>query len=269
MCYSARFLRVFLPLALMTLLSGCIEIQMRLSIRHDGSALVELGYAVYRRFLLGDLVEIEKNELIPLAEAEVQPWLKRIAGSKLIDYSERDVDDSKYARVGGLRLYRLMFSIEDLNDLRFDHIRFAWYPWNDEQIFQFRVVKDLSVITPAETTADPLADAVLGERTLRLKVEFPARLRGGNAEQLAWGQAEWTFPVRTLYSSLHPTVVAWARTAPVVPRWQGYLAPFWYGFMGEDWRDPEGLPRGRTWEEPPPPPAALPAPAESTAPAAP
>jgi hypothetical protein len=248
---SFSTLRRWSALAMLPLLlAGCLEMTVRVSIREDGSALIEMAYAVYKRFLLGEFIEIERNELVPLSREDADAFVDRLPGAKLVEYSERDLEDQQFASIGGLRVYRFAFSIPDIEDVRFDHIRFAWYPWGDERIFQFRVEKDLSVITKEETTADPLADAAFGDRKFRLNVEFPARLRGSNAQTASWGKAEWEIPMRNLYSSLDSSVVAWARTSATGAGWTGQLMPFWYRFQSEDWRDPDSLPTDVGWEKP-------------------
>lgn len=233
------------------LLAGCLEMTVRVSIREDGSALFEMGYAVYKRFLLGEFMEIERNELLPLSRKDADAFVGRLAGARLVEYVEHDVDDERFASVGGLRMYRFAFSVPDVESVRFDHVRFAWYPWGDERIFQFRVEKDLSAITKEESTADPLADAAFGDRQFRLHVEFPVRLRGSNADVATWGKAEWAIPMRNLYSSLDTSVVAWARTSATGSAWTGHLWPWWYRFRGEDWRNPEELPADVGWTPPP------------------
>ncbi len=244
-------LRRWFALAMLPLLlAGCLEMNVRVSIREDGSALIEMAYAVYKRFLLGEFIEIERNELVPLSREDADRFVKRLSGARLIEYTEHDVEDPQFDPVGGLRVYRFSFSVPDIEDVRFDHIRLAWYPWGDERIFQFRVEKDLSVITKEETTADPLADAAFGDRKFRLNVEFPARLRGSNAKESAWGKAQWEIPMRNLYSSLDSTVVAWARTSATGSAFVGQLMPWWYRFQSEDWRDPDGLPADVGWERP-------------------
>lgn len=239
-------LRIILLALAVGALSGCVEVMMEMRLARDGSGTVDIVYAVYRNILDGDAIEIEKNDLLPLSREEAETWARRLPGVQLLSFSveEREIDRAIGGRaVGGLRVFKLVASFDGVESLRFDHIRFARYPWGDGQWFRMDIDKDVPPFGD-DGPVNEFADVILQGRMFRLTTHFPSRVIEANADAQTWSSATWTVPMRSIFSTPEQAIRLWAKTALLEGEaWKGRWYPWWYRWSGEGWRDPDALPR--------------------------
>lgn len=236
---KSRVISYFLPLLLFffpLVLSGCIETLIRISLRGDGGGNMEIYYGVHLEFMEKYII-VEKNAILPLTDTEITPWVKKFPGVSLINYQILDQVNPQHKRT---RIVHLYLVFEDLEAFRLNHLGFAFYPYKNEQIFQFYIHKKMSEDPTASTI---LIDSVTNPFKIRLEVDFPAKILKANATELGWSRAVWEIPLRAVFSGPQTDIVAWARTPRYPNQWfWGYLNPLWFWIQGEEWRSPRLLP---------------------------
>jgi hypothetical protein len=240
----SSFMRIFtrsffFPLSLLFFslsLSACIETLIRITLRPQGGGAMELHYGIHREFVEKYLI-VEKNTLLPITASEIGSWVKRFPGVSLLNYQIEDRSDPQHK---GIRLVHLYLIFDDIEAFRLNHVWFAYYPYKNEQIFQFFIHKHM----PEDPTASTiLIDTITNPFKIRLEVEFPAKILASNATELGWSRAVWEIPLRAVFSGPQTDIVAWARTPRFPSQWiAGWINPIRYWVLGEEWRFPQKLP---------------------------
>lgn len=233
-------------LALLGIVAGaCMEVQVHVRVQADGSATMRLSYVVAQKLVKGEYVTFDRNELLPLDRPAIDAWVAAIAGARLLDVDIDDIDDATYQKYGGLRRIRFGVLVPDLEAVRFDHVRFAFYPWRNSQIFQFIVDKNIPKQEhPGRAVIGEVADLLrpaLAGRALTLNVELPNRVSDSNANRVEWSKAEWRIPLERFLDTQTPRIVAWA-VSDAKGNIDSWLKPVAYWLGGETWRSPMSFP---------------------------
>lgn len=205
-----------LTLAAVVQLAGCIDVTIGGELRRDGSGLVDVHYVVVKEFFFGKYGQIETNNLLPLDADGVRAFAANYPGVQLLSVQVADAGQTKTPQGKTLNLlsvqYRLGFN--DINVFRTNHFRFAYYPFEDAQYFQFRIDKRMpqpGEMPEARPDVNPLATGITKGRKLDLGFYMSDRVLDSNGEQVAHSTVKWSIPIAEIVGGRKQTLVAWAK----------------------------------------------------------
>ena len=240
---AGKFFRVCGALALGGWALACVEVNVRGEIRQDGSGTLHVSQSFVKDFADGGYAELSTNRLFPTDETGVARFVEGFSGAKLMAVNVSDQADALSLRGRKLAARRVeySFAFDDINAIKTNHMRFAYYPYGDNSYFQFRIDKKVSADHAGPV--NPIIGTLTEGQYLKMSFDMPAKLENTNGFKKSTQRVEWEIPMQAILDDLQPSIVAWAQ----MPKWDmGAAQALWQGlsanFFSAAWRNPANLP---------------------------
>ena len=235
--------------------TGCVDIMVTVTIRHDGSGEVEAAFAIPFVFVDeygGKFVQLDTNDLLPRSREEAQRIWGDKRGVELISYSfeDRKTEPPKVGlrlpdAMSGVRLVHMTLHFDEVRSLNSRHFRFAWFPWGDDHYFAFKIAKTLDAkeVNAPYGGMGLMTAALARDRKIRLVADLPARIMTTNGQSDKWKAVAWDIPLGAVYNLVQEEVIGWAK----LPAQPGHeLGKLWRSwdelFDRHPFGDPEKFP---------------------------
>ncbi|MDR0389404.1 MAG: hypothetical protein LBH73_04995 [Spirochaetaceae bacterium] len=186
--------RVFFPclLVFLTLLSSCIGVDSKITIRRDGSGTIELQYRVSEELqALGELDGNEHKPTVPTGRIDFERGAARIDGLSLVSYAEKRQDHDRtyavtlsFAHMDALMAFLDGFAGEAVLDQNKVSVSLSAGGKLDDELkalareqlsgyeFRFSVQSALGGRSKNFEYAVPMAELLLAEDPVRLDIEL-------------------------------------------------------------------------------------------------
>ena len=229
---------------------GCIDVAIDGEVRKDGSGMLRVTYIVIDDFFTGRYAELDNSKVLPLTEADIQKFVSSLPGAVLVYAEVKSLGEQKtgLGRKYSLSRVHYQFAFADINEIATNHFRFAYYPKNENQYFQFRVDKSMPPpgdIPDARPNVNPLAHALTQDRFIRLTIYLPDRILRSNGDMTAAPTVRWELPMSEILAGRLPSLVAWAEMPQQSE--QGALAQLRTFFLLDSWKNPENFDGAQNW----------------------